>query len=99
MGPEILVYFVAALGLAAFLRLCIHSARQATRVYALPTLLASTAAALALSNSVPAAHFAIWFLLYFVPCAAVFTGLAVLIRWVVGATSKWRKTDAGRDAV
>lgn len=99
MGPEILVYFVAALGLATFLRLCIHSARQATRVYALPTLLASTAAALVLSNSVPAAHFAIWFLLYFVPCATVFAGLAVLIRWVVGANSKLRKTDAGRDAV
>lgn len=99
MGPEILVYLVAALGLVAFVRLCVHSARRATRAYALPALLASIAASLALSNSVPAAHLPIWFFLYFVPCAAIFAGLAVLIRWVVGATSKWRKADAGRDAV
>ena len=99
MGAEILVYLLAALGLAAFVRLCIHSARRSTRVYALPALLASTAAALALSSSVPAAHLAIWFLLYFLPSAAVFGALAVLTRWVVEGARKRRSSDGARGAV
>lgn len=99
MGAEILVYFVAALGLAAFVRLCIHSARRSTRAYALPALVGSTATALALCGSVPAAHLPVWFLLYFLPSAAVFGALAVLARWVVALKRKWRNDDAKHGAV
>jgi hypothetical protein len=82
MGGEVLVYLVAAFGLVAFVQLCYRSWTLATRPYALPTLLISSASAAVLSVSVPLVHLPIWFFLYFLPSVGVFGAQALCIRWL-----------------